>query len=114
MFVIQLREKSLHSRSKSFFVDDVTLCDVTVTFIVFRVSDVTRRVLHVLQQFVGVLALVELESEAVVVGQVLAEIIDPQLGSRASVKATKAGTAIGKLVDGLVIAGDAVMHIAYA
>lgn len=50
--------------------------------------------------------------EAVKLGQVVAEIVDPALGTRAQVKSTRTGLAIGKAVDSLVMAGDALLHIA--
>ncbi len=45
-------------------------------------------------------------------GQTVAQIIDPALGTRSAIKAPSAGMAIGKVTDGLVIAGDALLHIA--
>ncbi|MEO8181868.1 MAG: succinylglutamate desuccinylase/aspartoacylase family protein [Deltaproteobacteria bacterium] len=49
---------------------------------------------------------------AVKVGELIAQIVDPALGTRTSVKSTRAGIAIGKAVDSLVTAGDALLHVA--
>jgi predicted deacylase len=45
-------------------------------------------------------------------GKLVAEIVDPTGGTRVEVKATRTGIAIGMAVDGLVIAGDALLHVA--
>ena len=46
------------------------------------------------------------------VGELVAEIVDPALGTRVEVRSTRAGLAIGQAVDSLVMAGDALLHIA--
>lgn len=48
------------------------------------------------------------------VGEVVAEIVDPALGTRLELKSPRAGLAIGKSVDSLVMAGDALLHLAQA
>jgi uncharacterized protein len=50
--------------------------------------------------------------EEVRVGEIVAEIVDPALGSRTEVKSMRAGLAIGAVVDSLVTAGDALIHLA--
>jgi len=50
--------------------------------------------------------------EEVRVGEIVAEIVDPALGTRSEVKSMRAGLAIGAVVDSLVTAGDALIHLA--
>lgn len=50
--------------------------------------------------------------EAVKAGQLIAEIVDPALGNRVELNATRAGLAIGMVVDCLVMQGDALLHVA--
>jgi uncharacterized protein len=50
--------------------------------------------------------------DLVKVGGLVAEIVDPALGTRVEVKSTRTGLAIGKVVDSLVMAGDALLHVA--
>jgi hypothetical protein len=45
-------------------------------------------------------------------GEVVADIVDPTGGTRMEVKAKRTGVAIGMLVDGLVTAGEALLHVA--
>lgn len=47
-------------------------------------------------------------------GELVAEIVDPIGGIRVEVQATRTGVAIGMAVDGLVIAGEALLHVAEA
>lgn len=45
-------------------------------------------------------------------GDVVAELVDPALGTRVEVRSTRVGLAIGAAVDSLVTAGDALLHVA--
>ena len=47
-------------------------------------------------------------------GDVVATIVDPVIGKRVALRATKSGAVIGKMTRGLVNRGDAVIHVAEA